>query len=402
MALLYPNSFQVHNFYVDNLLHLLDGNEWKVLTYIIRRIVGFHKESDHISLTQLESGICKQNGEQLDHGVGLHRATLIRVIDNLLAFGLIILVEDKRSVKVGRRFQLQFDTDKVDFAALNKRAADKAVQAAQKTSNLAKKHPLETTKNVSSGTRLRPLAVQALDLQNPVETQRGPNNPTLDVDQLGFSDSHSLSLVGGLTPAPVSLQNPNPTDTSPKGENTEVTNTPTSLEQTPKKQARKTSRKLEPRLVPSTVETIRGIIGRYPRKELWARIDETLSGNLDTDKLKNCYLDWIQTGYNPTNLAWLFEWYVNGKPISPREAAKQVSSTNANRRPYTKEVKPEEAYIPLAPEQVQHFPHGVRLVATQGGQKVYQTPRGASSTSLDAALGMARLEGFAANHKHGD
>lgn len=396
MALLYPNSFQVHNFYVDNLLHLLDGNEWKVLTYIIRRIVGFHKESDHISLTQLESGICKQNGEQLDHGVGLSRPCLIRVVDNLLKFGLIVLVEDKRSVKVGRRFQLQFDTDKVNFAALQDRAALKDAQALEKSKSMHKK----STNKGSGGKHHLPLVVNAVYSQNPVETQRGPNNPTLDVDQLGFSDS--LSLVGGLTPAHVSLQNPNPTDTSPKGENTQVTNTPTTLEQTPKKQARKTSRKLEPRLVPSTVETIRGIIGRYPRKELWSRIDETLSGNLDTDKLKNCYLDWIQTGYNPTNLAWLFEWYVNGKPISPREAAKQVSSTNANRRPYTKEVKAEEAYIPLAPEQVQHFPHGVRLVATQGGQKVYQTPRGASSTSLDAALGMARLEGFAANHKHGD
>ena len=39
-----PNSYQTPNAYIDKYLHLLTGEEWKVLSYAIRRILGFQKD----------------------------------------------------------------------------------------------------------------------------------------------------------------------------------------------------------------------------------------------------------------------------------------------------------------------------------------------------------------------
>ena len=49
MSRILPNSFQMPNYYCDELLHLLNGPEIKVLVYAARRIFGFQKTSDRIS-----------------------------------------------------------------------------------------------------------------------------------------------------------------------------------------------------------------------------------------------------------------------------------------------------------------------------------------------------------------
>ncbi len=67
-----PNSFQTPNVYIDRFMHLLTAEEWKVLSYAVRRIFGFQKRSDRISLSQFMHGTRSTlNDVQLDYGTGL-------------------------------------------------------------------------------------------------------------------------------------------------------------------------------------------------------------------------------------------------------------------------------------------------------------------------------------------
>jgi hypothetical protein len=54
--------------------------------------------------------------------------------------------------------------------------------------------------------------------------------------------------------------------------------------------------------------------GRFPHKDLWDSVIETLGDKPDRAKLKECWRAWIGRGYKPDHLAWLFEWYVTGIP----------------------------------------------------------------------------------------
>src|SRR3712207_6398095 len=79
-----PNTTQVPDQYLDELLPLLSGAELKVLLYIPRRTFGFKKSSDNISLSQMLNGIRTQDGRILDYGVGLTKKTLLQMIKSLV------------------------------------------------------------------------------------------------------------------------------------------------------------------------------------------------------------------------------------------------------------------------------------------------------------------------------
>ena len=68
-----PNSFQVPNIYIDLFLAYLTPEEFKVLMYTIRRILGFENKrgsrQDRISLSQFSGGIVAADGRALDEGV---------------------------------------------------------------------------------------------------------------------------------------------------------------------------------------------------------------------------------------------------------------------------------------------------------------------------------------------
>lgn len=120
---LYANSFQVHNNYVDEFLHLLTGEETKVLLYAIRTIKGFWKSQDRISISQFERGKrSKKTGEFLDHGTGLNRETVIRALSELKSYGLLVEIapNDKKSNE-GACYSLQFEYDKINILGLEAR-----------------------------------------------------------------------------------------------------------------------------------------------------------------------------------------------------------------------------------------------------------------------------------------
>jgi len=58
-----PNSFQTPNAYVDQFMYLLSGTEYKVLCYLVRRIFGFQKRQDRVSIPQITQGIRKRDGD---------------------------------------------------------------------------------------------------------------------------------------------------------------------------------------------------------------------------------------------------------------------------------------------------------------------------------------------------
>src|SRR6476469_10752998 len=85
-----PNTTQVPDQYLDDLLPLLTGAELKVLLYITRRTFGFKKAADNIALSQMLNGITTSDGRVLDYGVGLTKKTLLQAINSLEAKQIIL------------------------------------------------------------------------------------------------------------------------------------------------------------------------------------------------------------------------------------------------------------------------------------------------------------------------
>jgi len=85
--------------------------------------------------------------------------------------------------------------------------------------------------------------------------------------------------------------------------------------------------------VPSGVIFYRSVIGRYPSKELYQKIDECIDKRRDAVFLRKCYEAWIARGWNPQNLeGWLFGWYANGA-IEERQYGKATSNSNGQHAP---------------------------------------------------------------------
>lgn len=72
-----------------------------------------------------------------------------------------------------------------------------------------------------------------------------------------------------------------------------------------------------------TMMLVRDILKRYPDPALFPQIVDTLGDAPDEARLRNAHIEWVKRGYNPSNLAWLFDWYVNNS--TPR---RQPSGTN--------------------------------------------------------------------------
>jgi hypothetical protein len=81
---------EAYELLADNCMAGLTGAEWKALTYIGRRLIGFRKSEDAISLSQFSRGIRRRrDGEQLDNGTGLTRETVVLAVNGLVDKGLI-------------------------------------------------------------------------------------------------------------------------------------------------------------------------------------------------------------------------------------------------------------------------------------------------------------------------
>lgn len=84
-----PNYTNVPDEFLDYYVAYLSESELKVSLYIIRRTFGFKKDSDSISLNQLEKGIVKKDGTVLDYGTRLSRPSIVKAIKGLIEKGII-------------------------------------------------------------------------------------------------------------------------------------------------------------------------------------------------------------------------------------------------------------------------------------------------------------------------
>jgi hypothetical protein len=128
MSILIPNSFQTPNAYIDRFLHLLTAEEWKVLSYAVRRISGFDKAQDQISLSQFVGGATLKDGTIRDYGTGLSRAAVVKALAGLTTYRLLIAVQPGGHIEA-TTYGLQLDYAQIDQAGLEARLE------AQRTTN---------------------------------------------------------------------------------------------------------------------------------------------------------------------------------------------------------------------------------------------------------------------------
>jgi hypothetical protein len=122
---LLPNSYQTPNLYVDRLMALLTPEEWKVLSYASRRIFGFQKRQDRISLSQFTDGTVAKDGKRYDLGTGLNAGTVRKCLAVLTHFRVMRLVsESDKRLNNGTEWELQTDPARVDWDGLELRATE--------------------------------------------------------------------------------------------------------------------------------------------------------------------------------------------------------------------------------------------------------------------------------------
>lgn len=133
-----PNTFQKPNIIVDVYMPLLTSNEYVCLDYAIRRILGFGKRADRISLSQFVSGITTKEGKVLDGGTGLSKPAVMKALEGLTAFGLLVVIDPGAKNKgIAPEYGLQWDVKLVDLEGLiarrefKKKAGQKRTQRAR-------------------------------------------------------------------------------------------------------------------------------------------------------------------------------------------------------------------------------------------------------------------------------
>jgi len=183
MSLLIPNSFQTPNIYIDRYMHLLTDSELRVLFYTIRRTFGFQKVSDRISISQYVDGKKNQEGESLDYGTGLARASVIKALDSLIAFGFMLKDSENNPVlNNGCAYSLQLDEQHIDLPGLQKRFSEQHQHDSERTQIARDAKKDRSSGQTGGGLSARPDPVYGLDTQNQVETKEKPSN---DVSLLG-------------------------------------------------------------------------------------------------------------------------------------------------------------------------------------------------------------------------
>ncbi len=66
------------------------------------------------------------------------------------------------------------------------------------------------------------------------------------------------------------------------------------------------------RLDHPALQSVLKIKGRYPAKDLWNLVIETLGEAPDEARLRDCWVKWRGKGFNAENYGWLTDWYVSG------------------------------------------------------------------------------------------
>lgn len=134
------NSFQTPNFFTDEILYLLTSDEWRVLSFAVRHILGWqdkiNKRQGQISLTAFVDGFTFENGKHF-HGCGLSRPTVVKVLESLASFGL--LVPQGKATSKGQMYELPENEDTIKIDDLLKRHDEKQQKDKNRTAKIRAK-----------------------------------------------------------------------------------------------------------------------------------------------------------------------------------------------------------------------------------------------------------------------
>ena len=122
-----PNSFQTPNFFVDECMALLTGNEFKCLIFVARKTFGWQKTSDRIAKAQIMAA------------TGLGHETVDNAMAALVIFGLVLRISENNLQNAGTEWALQTDENKVHFDLMLERRQIQEKTNLQKTKKARQK-----------------------------------------------------------------------------------------------------------------------------------------------------------------------------------------------------------------------------------------------------------------------
>ncbi len=134
-----PNSYQSMNWFVDDLMEYLSGEEYKCLSFAVRHIYGWHDRiagrQAHISLSTFEDGFTTTAGKHFG-GTGLSRPTVIKSLDNLCQIGVLSKVG--QATEQGQRWTIE-DSSNVNWDYLQSRIDEQKQRDSKRASSRKKK-----------------------------------------------------------------------------------------------------------------------------------------------------------------------------------------------------------------------------------------------------------------------
>lgn len=217
MSKLIPNTFQNPNAYVDEYMAFLTPNEYKVLSYAIRRIIGFDKTEDRISIGQFSGGLVKKDGTRLDWGTGLSEPAVRTAIEGLVRYGLMVVTKPHSAQEnLPPAFGLQWDSEKVDQAGLIARLEEKQKKDKDKAHHLHVPPPVNPIDQVTPIDRVNPIdPPRSMPLTGPGQWDSTHNIP---VETQGNPVKSSNDDAPPETPTPIPVNPPAepPTPSKPK------------------------------------------------------------------------------------------------------------------------------------------------------------------------------------------
>jgi hypothetical protein len=135
--------------------------------------LGFQKRQDRIAISQFTDGLKSKEGETLDSGTGLSISTVKKCLANLVTFNLMIRVQENDSkTNEGVLWGLQWDSEKVNWTALEERENKKA-KVYRKIMKKARsmRHTPANGIEGGSGNGIERTPANGIETQKPVEIQ---------------------------------------------------------------------------------------------------------------------------------------------------------------------------------------------------------------------------------------
>lgn len=160
----------IANWYLDDCMCLLSGDQFKVLATVIRKTIGWkdnetgkQKVKDRIAYSQFEEY------------TGLSDDAICRALDALKRYRLV-LTDSKKPGRRGAEYMLQLDPSQVDYAAMEKDTADRAARNASKTAK-ARNAPRDETRNTRvHRAKNTPVPLTNEELNTLVDREQGAEN----------------------------------------------------------------------------------------------------------------------------------------------------------------------------------------------------------------------------------